>query len=186
MGRVSIEIEFMADIQTPSKNQGRKAGISTAKKLSTKVDLTPMVDLGFLLITFFVFTTSLTQPSALNIIIPADGTGTVTPENKTLNLVLAPDNKIHYYIGNEVGNQGCTDFSPNGVRQVIRFMQRTVAKKFGNKDETVILIRPANESSYMNLVDILDEILIANIKKYALMDPADKGIMQPSNLKQPC
>jgi biopolymer transport protein ExbD len=175
----------MADIQQTTRFDG-KPTTGHGPKRSTKVDLTPMVDLGFLLITFFVFTTSLSQPSALNLIIPADGPGVEAAAGKTLNLVLAGDNKVHFYIGNEVGKQGCTDFSPTGVRQVIRLMQHSVAQKFGTKDETVVLIRPGNESSYMNLVDILDELLIAGIKKYALMDEASGEVKNPSNLKQPC
>jgi biopolymer transport protein ExbD len=176
----------MADTQTPSPSNHRKAGVKGIKRLSTRVDLTPMVDLGFLLITFFIFTTSMTRPKALHLVIPANGKGAVTAEHKTLNLVLAADNKIHYYIGKEVGNQGCTDFSTEGVRAVIRFMQKNVARQFGNKDETVILIYPTKESSYMNLVDILDEILIADIKKYALMEEPGVQVMLAANIKQPC
>lgn len=156
------------------------------RKHSLRVDLTPMVDLGFLLITFFVFTTSLTKPNAINLIIPADGPSIQTAESKTLNIILAANNKIRYFIGNEMGNQGCTDFSPLGVRAVITFMQNSVKKRFGNKDETVILIHPSTESSYMNLVDILDEITITGIKKYVLMNEATVQMMKPSNIKQPC
>lgn len=176
----------MAEIQSSFTSSNDKAGVRRSKKLSTRIDLTPMVDLGFLLITFFVFTTSLHQPNALNFVVPDKGDSTVTAESKTLNLVLAANNKVYYYFGNEVGKQGCTNFSPDGVRKVIRLMQGQVAKRFGNKDETVILIRPTPESSYMNLVDILDEILIADIKRYALMDAPDLQTMRPSNVKHPC
>lgn len=176
----------MADIQTPQNSGNHKSGVRRSKKLSTKVDLTPMVDLGFLLITFFVFTTSMSKPSAMNLIIPADGEGTQTAKSKTLNLILAADNKVHFYTGNEVGNQGCTDFSPDGIRNVLLYMQKNVEKRFGNKAETVILIHPLKSSSYGNLVDILDEIQIVGIKKYALMGEPDDEISRTSNLKRPC
>jgi len=178
----------MAEIQTVTAGN-QKAGVRRAKRLSTRVDLTLMVDLGFLLITFFVFTTSISKPQGLNIIIPAEEKKeppTVTAESKTLNLLLAADNKIHYWVGNEVGNQICTNFSPDGIRSVIRMMQKKVQKQFGNKDETVILIRPTNDASYQNLVDIIDEIAITGIKKYALMDAAEKQLLQVSNVKKPC
>jgi biopolymer transport protein ExbD len=176
----------MADIQSSFSSSNKKAGVRRGNKLSTKVDLTPMVDLGFLLITFFVFTTSLQQPNALSLVIPGKGDSTFTAESKTLNLVLAANNRVYYYLGNEVGKQGCTNFSPDGVRRVIRMMQSQVAKRFGSKDETVILIRPTLECSYMNLVDTLDEILIADIKRYALMDAPDLQRIKPSNIKRPC
>jgi biopolymer transport protein ExbD len=177
----------MAEIQSQSQHN-RKAGVQRVKRLSTRVDLTPMVDLGFLLITFFIFTTTMAKPQAMKIIIPADdkNDSTLTAESKTLNLILAADNKIHYYFGKEVGKQECTNFSPEGVRALLLSMQQRVARQFGNKDETVILIRPTTASSYMNLVDILDEIQIAGIKKYALMDEPDKQMQQPGNLKSPC
>lgn len=145
-----------------------------------------MVDLGFLLITFFVFTTSLSNPSAMNLIIPADGKSTEVAKSKTLNLVLTAGNKIQYYVGDEVGNQGCTDFSTTGIRTVLQFMQKSVEKRFGNKAETVILIYPSKDSDYGNLIDILDEIQITGIKKYALMGEPDDHISLASNLKQPC
>jgi biopolymer transport protein ExbD len=177
----------MAEIQSQS-HASRKAGVQRAKRLSTRVDLTPMVDLGFLLITFFIFTTTLSQPQAMKIIIPADdkNDSTLTAESKTLNLILAADNKIHYYFGKEVGKQECTSFSPEGVRALLLNMQQKVARRFGSKDETVILIRPTTASSYMNLVDILDEIQITGIKKYALMDEPDKQMQQPVNVKSHC
>ncbi len=172
--RISMEIHFMAEICSPSSHGRPNAGVQRAKRLSTRVDLTPMVDLGFLLITFFVFTTSMTAPNVLNLALPADGDSSVTAESKTLNLVLEGDNRIHYYIGNEVGNRNCTDFSPEGVRKVIFKMQQRVQNSFGDAAELVILIRPTEHSSYMNLVDILDEMLIMDVRKYALMDgPAD-------------
>ncbi len=172
----------MAELITANRNRSA----TKCNKLSTRVDLTPMVDLGFLLITFFIFTTSLSEPKALNFIVPVEGDSTQTAESKTLNLVLAADNKIYYYIGNEVGNQSCTDFSPSGVRNIIRQMQHTVRKKFGNADETVILIRPTASASYMNLVDILDEMFILDVKKYALMDEPAAAILSASNIKDPC
>lgn len=164
----------------------KNTALSKRQQLSTRVDLTPMVDLGFLLITFFIFTTSLTEPKALNIIVPANGDSTETGENKTLNLILGADNKVHYYIGNEVGKQGCTDFSTEGVRKVIREMQASVKEKFGSADEMVVLIRPTSESSYMNLVDILDELMIMNVKKYALMDVPLQNMENKYHIKHPC
>lgn len=146
-----------------------------------------MVDLGFLLITFFVFTTSVSRPNSLHLNMPADGEdGTVTAESKTLNLLLADDNKIYYYIGNEVGNQSCTDFSPQGVRKVIYEMQQQVQRRFGDKGQTVVLIRPTQASSYRNLVDILDEMLILDVKKYALMDDATTESLEAAYHRKPC
>ena len=90
----------MAEIQTENS---KKRGIVQFKKLSTRVDLTPMVDLGFLMITFFVFTTALSKPTALGLNLPADPKNikdfTDAPESKTLTLLLSGNEKLIYYQG---------------------------------------------------------------------------------------
>src|SRR4051812_15397389 len=85
------------------------------KKLSTRVDLTPMVDLGFLLITFFIFTTSLAQPVAMNLAMPDDKPDLeplTTSEKKTLTLILADNNRIFYYDGVFEGHLSKTSLQP--------------------------------------------------------------------------
>ena len=72
--------------------------------------------------------------------------------------------------------QGCTDFSPNGIRNVVIRMKQSIKANHEDAGDLVVLIRPTVASSYMNLVDILDEMLILDVKKYALMDaPAEEG-----------
>jgi biopolymer transport protein ExbD len=136
-----------------------------------------MVDLGFLLITFFIFTTSAAQPVAMKLNLPADGDSLQTAESKTLNLVLGARNRVFFYTGNAVGNAGCTDFSPYGLRSIVRQARERIARNFGDADQLVVLIRPTKESSYMNLVDILDEMVILGIKKYVLLEEPGPDIM---------
>ena len=185
MPGVSLKIILMAEIHAPS-NAADAIGVGKSKKLSTRVDLTPMDDLGFLLITFFVFTTTISEPRALNLVIPANGDSTQSHESKTLNLILSADNKVHFYVGKEVGKMSCTDFSPQGVRKVIGEMQKQVRQRFGENEHAVVLIRPTEASSYMNLVDILDEMLIMNVRKYALMDSPPKELLSFTIGKRPC
>ena len=158
----------MAEIQTSETR--RRKGVRRCKKLSTKVDLTPMVDLGFLLITFFVFTTSITKPNAMNIIFPTDGEGTVSAVSKTLNILLAAENVVYYYNGDSLNNMHTTNYSAHGLREVIRKKKREVQQRYKNGNETVVLIKPTEYASYSNVVDALDEININVIKRYVLMD----------------
>src|SRR5437763_16388316 len=92
----------MAEMDTSGGGGHKKGpGITKGKKLSTRVDLTPMVDLGFLLITFFIFTTTLNEQKAMKLNLPKDAPGTYmpVPERKTLSLLLCKDNKVKYYAG---------------------------------------------------------------------------------------
>jgi biopolymer transport protein ExbD len=161
----------MAEMDTSSGGGHKKGpGVKKSKKLSTRVDLTPMVDLGFLLITFFIFTTTMAQPTAMRLFLPKD-TDKPEDQNKVkasgaLTLLLGKDNTIFYYEGEllpDATNFKSTNFKE--VRQVI------IDKKKSTKpDDFVVVIKPGPESTYKNTVDILDEMTINDVKRYAMVD----------------
>jgi biopolymer transport protein ExbD len=160
----------MAEIQTSETRKSK--GVRRSKKLSTQVDLTPMVDLGFLLITFFVFTTSITKPTAMKLNLPddPDKDSAITAGGKTLSILLGANNTIYYYEGQNIANMQISNFSSAGLREIIRNKKQQVKMKYGDGNETVVLIKPTTEASYSNVVDALDEIQINTIGRYVLMD----------------
>lgn len=160
--------KVMADIQ--QSNNNRKHAGTRSKKLSTRVDLTPMVDLGFLLITFFIFTTALSTPNAMKLVVPANGPGSQMPESKTLSLILANNNRIEYYKGNNIQSIQTTDYSVTGLRQVIQ----TAKNNLPNRNDLIVLIKPSEFSSYQNIITTLDEMQINEVKRYVLMDMTDE------------
>lgn len=162
----------MAEI---SESQGKeKGGKIRAKKMSTKIDMTPMVDLAFLLLTFFMLTTTFNKPVTMELILPEkpkdEKEKPEVNEKKVLSLVLGKDDKIYWYIGITKPDVEVTDFSANGVRKILRQYQQTI-------DKLLVLIKPSDESRYKNVVDILDEMNISNVKRYALID-VDKHDLQ--------
>lgn len=166
----------MAELNTSSAH-GRDRGFARSKKLSTRVDLTPMVDLGFLLITFFVFTTTATEPTVMKINTPADSNEpTEFSDSKTLTVIPVDNNKIVYYHGELSTAQqydfyGVTNFSvKDGIGEVIRQMQRALESRGIKKTELALIIRPSPKASYKNAVDILDEVTINDVKIYSLTD----------------
>lgn len=162
----------MADIQQTETKKKSRAGVHRSKKLSTRIDLTPMVDLGFLLITFFVFTTTISDARVMQLAVPNDRTPAFTniPQSKTISLILAANNTVFYYNGDSVNNMHITNYSANGLRQVIENKKDVVGKNFGNSLETIVLIKPTDSSSYENVVNTLDEMLITQVKTYILID----------------
>jgi len=175
----------MAELDTSGGGHKKKGpGVKKGKKLSTRVDLTPMVDLGFLLITFFIFTTTMSQPTAMKLFLPDDK---VNPEDQNkakesgvLTIMMGADNHIYYYEGQLKVDASGNNFmsasynGENSIRDVIMKKKadvRSRAKDPENPEkDLVIVIKPGKECTYKNVIDILDEMAINVVKKYALVD----------------
>ncbi|WP_205508165.1 ExbD/TolR family protein [Longitalea arenae] len=167
----------MAEINIPGAT-GDKPGVRRSRKLSTKVDLTPMVDLGFLLITFFIFTTTMSDPRVTDLIMPKDSKDSMNVGlSNALTVIPLKDNKVFYYHG-ELGDAltnntyGITNYSVReGLGEIVRNKQAALDRvKPGNRKELLLMIKPTPESNYENLVNVLDEVLINGVKRYAIMD----------------
>ena len=151
--------------------------------------MTPMVDLGFILITFFVITVQLSKPVALNLIMPKEG-GDPTPlgESGALTVLLKDNDHVYYYNGKwsaallkkEIYT---TNFSvKNGLGQIVREKQQWLDghdRKEGRKG-LMLLIKPGHGASYRSVIDALDEATINGIKKYAVLS-TDKEEMEWMN-----
>ena len=158
----------MAEMDTSGGGGHKKGpGVKKGKKLSTRVDLTPMVDLGFLLITFFIFTTTMSQPTAMRLFLPKD-VKDPNEQNKVKNsavitLMLGKNDVIYYYEGDSAQKLQPTDFKK--IRDiVIDKKRRTDPKDF------VVVIKPTVDATYKNTVNILDEMTIDGVKRYAMVD----------------
>ena len=157
----------MAEIDTSGGGHKKGPGVKKGKKLSTRVDLTPMVDLGFLLITFFIFTTTVSQPTAMKIFLPKD---VQKPEDQNkvklsavLTIMLGKDNNVYYYEGDDPKNLKVTNYKD--IRDVVLDKKmRTDTADF------VVVLKPTLDCTYKNVVDILDEMTIDGCKRYALVD----------------
>jgi biopolymer transport protein ExbD len=156
----------MAEIsQTSTKNSGFKV---RAKKLSTKIDMTPMVDLAFLLLTFFILTTTFVKPSLIPLTMP-DKQATDQPERSAkdvINFVLAENDKVYWWMGLEPSAE-MTNYSKDGIRKIL--IERGSANP-----NLMVLIKAKDNSRYENMVDILDEIQIAAMTRYAIVDFTDE------------
>jgi biopolymer transport protein ExbD len=159
----------MASLDTGDSGGGHKKGpgVKKAKKLSTTVDMTPMVDLDFLLITFFIFTTTVASPTAMKFYLPKDvdkpEEQNKVKESGAFTIMLGKQDQVYYYEGLDPTQIKATNFK--GIRdEILR------KKKSTNPEDLVMIIKPSDDATYKNTVDMLDEMAIAEIKRYAMVD----------------
>ncbi|MGG9971465.1 ExbD/TolR family protein [Ferruginibacter sp. SUN002] len=173
----------MAEMDTSSGGGHKKGpGVKKSKKLSTRVDLTPMVDLGFLLITFFVFTTTMAKPTAMNMTEPNDD---VDPskqmkvkESAVMTILLGKADKLYYYYGSLTADNMSQKFKSTNyrdIRQLILDKKRQVPNGNKGKSDLMYIIKADKESTFKNAIDVLDEMTINAIPEghYAEVDITD-------------
>jgi len=168
----------MAELNT-GDGGGKKGGKIRSKKSKASVDLTAMVDLAFLLITFFMLTTSLSKPQSMNLGLPdkdddpTKNKDVKVDENRTMTVLLGDNNKVKYYMGILNTPMAPKDilYGKEGIRKEILKRKQSVVEYTGNKDKgLIVIIKPSKKSNYRNLVDILDEMAIADVPTYAIVD----------------
>jgi len=197
-------------------NKGKKKG--RTKKMSTRVDFTPMVDLGFLLITFFMLATTLSKPQTMEVALPSkekvsEADQTKIKASRAVTILLGKDNKVFYYEGTRENDIDPvlieTNFSPKGIRQflikknydvMVKMRELKIEKEskklsdkefekrkdeiIADKKAPIIIIKGTEQSSYKSLIDVLDEMAICNIGRYAIVDiaPFDLELLAKKSL----
>lgn len=175
----------MSEIDTSGGGKGKgKGGKVRSKKASTNVDMTPMVDLGFLLITFFILATTLSKPSSMTLNVP-DKSNEKEQEteplkaSKVATLFLGKNNVVHVLDGIASSEDGAKaalkDYSYGFTLREALMKARVRVDAESGKDakgesQFVCVIKPLRGSTYKNTVDAIDEMAITKIKRYALVD----------------
>ena len=169
----------MAEVITQEKQGGKQ------KKKPIRVDMTPMVDLGFLLITFFMFTTNFTKPNVMDLGLPAKGPidipiDNVIKDKNQVTFILGKDNRVFYHQSNAKdlteSNLKETDFSGVKISNIIS----EAYKKAPVPENFTIIIKPTDDANYKNFVDVLDNIAISKKDRYGITDikPWEKKVYE--------
>lgn len=190
----------MAEVNTDQgggKEKGGKHSKVRAKKASTHIDMTPMVDLAFLLLTFFMLTTTFSKPKTVEINMPLKD-GEPTKVNNAITVLLSDKDKVFWYFGEFKPDEtqlNQTDFSDNGIRKIlldknsaahaeVKRLEDELAKRQiadstfkrlaveakSQKSALMVLIKTDDKAKYRNVIDILDELSISSVGKYAVVD----------------
>jgi biopolymer transport protein ExbD len=185
----------MAELNTGDGGGGKDKKVRS-KKQNSKVDLTAMVDLAFLLITFFMLTTTLSKPKAMELGLPEKddpkekNVDIKVDENRTMTILMGKDNKLIRYVGlleTPVPGGAPKDFTygKDGIRKELLSRKASVlaysTAKGKPKNGMIVIIKPGKKSNYRNLVDILDEMGIVEVPTYAIVNdfsPAELKLLE--------
>jgi biopolymer transport protein ExbD len=152
---------------------------------SLHLDMTPMVDLAFLLLTFFVLTMTINEEYVLKMQLPEQDTKTEPPkvnQARVLTVLLGESDKVFYFQGSD--RVLATDYGPTGIRKILK-------ESMARRHDLVVLIKPTSRCRYKNLIDIMDEVQIVSLKDYYLVKESaeDRAIVQDwgksSSARQP-
>jgi biopolymer transport protein ExbD len=176
----------MAELDTSGGGK-HKGGKVRTKKQSTRVDLTAMVDLAFLLITFFILTTTLAKPKAMELIMPdkdQDKQQLPVPASRTMTLLLGSNNKLLWFVG-EPGKAApqIEGYGKNDLRQTLIDQNKLITQASGGKP-MIVIVSPSDKSTYNNVVTVMDELNIVDIEQRAIVDitPMDLDLLKKDNL----
>lgn len=170
---LTIKIEAMAEVQIKEQSNGKK----TQNKKPIRVDMTPMVDLGFLLITFFMFTANFSKPGAINFSNPPKNPTHIETHvdiRNSITFILGRDGRVFYYQAekNDLNDNSLTEVSFDKA-QVAKTIEAAKANA-PKKENFTIIIKPADDSQYKTMVDMLDEMTITKSEKYGIAEMNDK------------
>ena len=185
------------------QESGKKGKGSKQKKMTVRVDFTPMVDMNMLLITFFMLCTTLSKPQTMEISMPSnEEQQSKVKASQAITLLLAGGDKLYYYEGEpnykDYTSLKETSYQADGLRSILldknsaavrevnelkkqkadlKISEEDYTKKLSEiksgKDTPTVIIKATDDSSYKNLIDALDEMQICNIGKYVITDMAD-------------
>ena len=197
----------MANIDTTGKSETKKG---RPERKILRVDFTPMVDMNLLLITFFMFCTTLSIPQIMDVAMPTDKGEQAVPDSKSVTVILGENDKVYYYEGlaNYEDYTSLKETNTLGLRNMLltrnnanmskikelrqkRYKKQITEKEFKemssnvkkSKDGLIVLIKPTEKSNYKNLVDVLDEMQICVVGKYTIVDLEDGDKVLMENLK---
>jgi len=146
-----------ADVaESKSHSKGKKK----KKRAGVRIDMTPMVDVAMLLLTFFMLTTVFNKPQTMELNLPPDKEVKVEVAASTLLVVrVAPNMQIYWNMGNE----------PAALKRVaFKELRPLLIEKLRGIPKLITLVQIDREAKYNDMVDVIDELNLANITKFSI------------------
>jgi biopolymer transport protein ExbD len=174
----------MAELENKPAANGNSGRVRSTKK-AIRVDLTAMVDLAFLLITFFILTTTLQKPNTMELAMPVDNLPQPIAESRTMTVLIGANDKLEWYIGqpgNPLTAPAVDGFGKNGIRKALLEQSARIKREQGK--DMIVLIKPSDKSNYANVVNLMDELNITDNQRRAIVDisPQEVSLLKRDNI----
>lgn len=159
----------MAEVDVQQSRGKQKHSKKKRRRVGIRIDMTPMVDIAFLLLTFFMLTTTMNKPQAMEINLPPSEANVEVPESNLLTLRIAEDGSIYWNIGIEKPAK----VTPGDLKKLLKEKNRANPK-------LITLIKVDRKGKYIMMVDMMDELNVADITRFSLAPflDADKKLIE--------
>lgn len=156
------------DTAAPRGHERKKKKRRKPRRLGIRIDMTPMVDIAFLLLTFFMYTTTMSRPQTMEINLPPSKAQVEVAESNLFTVFVKEDGSIWWRIGFEDPQK--TEWKEFGS---------LIQSKYQANPKLITLIKIDRKGKYQTMVDIMDELNLANMTRFSLapMDEVDKKIL---------
>jgi biopolymer transport protein ExbD len=157
-----------ADVaESKSHAKGKK---KKKKRAGVRIDMTPMVDVAMLLLTFFMLTTVFNKPQTMELNLPPDDKGVEVPASTLLTVRIEPNMAIYWSMGSE----------PAALKKIaFKELRPLLVERLHSIPKLITLVQIDRDAKYNDMVDVMDELNLANITKFSIapMKDADKKLI---------
>ncbi len=160
MGAVDVE---------PKAGKAKTAlGLRKRKRVGIKIDMTPMVDVAFLLLIFFMVTTVFRRPLAMEVNVPEPGAKVEVPASNVMTVYILEDGSMIY----DVGQRGLTSAAWEELRDIL-------VLELDYNPELIVLVKVDRNARYEKMVDMMDALDEARVQRFSIipMTESDKSVV---------
>jgi len=152
----------MADVQTAEPHGKKKGGRKKKRRISVRIDMTPMVDVAFLLLTFFMLTTAFNRPQAMEINVPPNDSKVEVAASNLMTIRVVPDGSIYWNLSTD---------APQKV--VWKDFHNLIIDKNKTNTRLITLIKVDRKAKYQDMINIIDELNLDNVTRFSLAPMTD-------------
>ena len=160
----------MGMVDSPGERRGSKRGKRQSKRHGFRLDMTPMVDVAFLLLTFFMLTTTFAKSNTMEINIPPE-TGEVSIAERNVMTLRVPGDGYAYWSLGDAAPHRTSLYDQQGSRMALsRDIRQVLQQQYASNKKLVIVVKISEKAKYRSLVDIIDELNLLKIDRFSLDD----------------